>query len=143
MRIHTNTIDRADLTRALHIASAGGHGLVDFQDAPTRHGSRTHGSAWTVKLEGDGSVSRRRTNFGRPAYGEPAPYAATYDSWGWFLGHLFTVDPTMHAGPYRGADDFHAQTHGAYNVDAMLELQRREFEATSGMTYGQAERAGV
>lgn len=119
MRIHSNNITRTDLHRARVVASAGGHGIVDFQDAPTRHGSRSHSEAWNVKLEGDGSVQRRRTNFGRAAYGEQAPYAATYDAWGWFLGHLFTIDPTMYAGPYKGEADFHAQTRCKYVADVL------------------------
>jgi hypothetical protein len=137
MRIHSSIISRRDITRALAMASQGGHGVVSLLEEPTRHGSRSHGTAWEVRLQGDGSVQRHRTQHDRDAY------AASYDSWGWFLGHLFIIDPTMIAGPYKGEDSFHAQARGDYGIDVMLDLQRRDFEAEGGVTYAQAARAAV
>lgn len=42
------------------------------------------------------------------------PYGASFDEWGMFLAALFDHDTEAIAGPYRGRDDFHAQTGGVY-----------------------------
>jgi hypothetical protein len=93
VKIHSNTLTDADLYTAARQAGVG------FTDIEAR-GSRSRARAWDVILTGHSS---RRQNFG-------TDYAATWDEWGIFLGHLFTVDPEMTATYYSSADEFHWMT---------------------------------
>jgi hypothetical protein len=115
MRIHVSKeIGFNQLHAAARYASKGGHGNVSL-DNSALHGSRTHDHAHEIRLTGDGSVNRRRPNTGQ--YGaDPSEYAASYDSWGWFFGFLYAIDPTMSCYNYADADDFHAKTAGVYRV---------------------------
>jgi hypothetical protein len=101
MRIHTDTLQYVHLWDA---ARAAGVELVRHES----HNSRTHSRAFEVSLRGD---SRRRPNF----YNGDGSYAATWDQWGIFLGHLFRVDPDAVCGSakypvYNGADNFNERT---------------------------------
>lgn len=111
MRIHTDKIERAHLWAAGTAASTPEDGRVYLH--MTEHGSRSRARAFEVSLEGDGTKNRRRRN---PGTGDNRDkgYAATWDAWGRFLAHLYTVDPSMVAGPYKSENDFHAQTHGQF-----------------------------
>jgi len=122
MRIHVSAeITSHTLFKAAEVASNGGHGRVSI-DAISQHGSKSHAHAFEIRLTGDGSVNRRRINQGtRDAnrlYGEDVPYSATYDSWGWFLGYLYEIDPTMKCGIYYSDFvDFHDKTDNKYIAD--------------------------
>lgn len=116
MRIHTN--GNADTLReALRVAKEAGKvaGHVYFDKFNT-HRSNTHQSAYEVHLgadhKEDGS-KRRRPNSGG---GDPdfAPWAATYDEWGWFLAALYDRDDTAKTTYYADAQDFHAKTNDAF-----------------------------
>jgi hypothetical protein len=116
MRIHTDKITFADLYRAAVNVTAHRHATV-YVDGLTLHASRSRRAAWEVKLTGDGTHSRRR--------------AATWDQWGWFLAHLFDVDPEMIVGTpgrptYASADDFHARTDDKFRAgQSVAELASR------------------
>lgn len=111
MRIHSDTLTVENISTAVMGARAAGHGIVYLQTLE-RHGSRSRRQAWEVKLTGDGSHSRRRTNGGTryTDHGRDRDFAATWDSWGHFLATLFHHDPHMTCDYYKGADDFHAKT---------------------------------
>lgn len=107
MRIHTDHLTPADVRAAVRSASDR-TGAVVFIERESRHGSRSHRAAWEIQLSSDGTLSRRR-NMSNTAY------AATWDQWGWFLDHLFSVDPGMVVGSvgspiYAGREDFHRKT---------------------------------
>jgi len=101
MRIHTNTIELADVYRA---------------DVPARtqvnvtvHGSRTHARAFEVSLTGE-SRRNNQSNTGK---------AATWDQWGVFLSVLFDRDPEMVVGSvkrpvYADRYDFDRKTNGRF-----------------------------
>lgn len=110
MRIHTDTIGSADIYNATDTATREGGAPNGRTVRPSRfdlHKSLTRRHAYEILLTG---------NNPRRQMGNRDNFAATYDEWGWFLSHLFTVDPDAVAGPYNGADDFHEQTHGAYRL---------------------------
>lgn len=103
MRIHSRTVTEADIYKAARSASEFGHGRA-YVHHLSRHGSRSHGTAYDVALVGDGTVNRRRTQADRDEF------AATWDQWGVFLAELFLIDPDMKAGPYKGRESFNTQT---------------------------------
>lgn len=96
----------------------------------SRHGSRIRHNGIEVhltasaKLPGDG---RRQGNTGQ--YGSMSAaddgYAATYDEWGWLLGAVYALDPTMVVGTpstpvYADRGDFDHQTGLTYNPRRLL-----------------------
>lgn len=117
MRIHTNDtgtgldsfVDTLHAARAYASQSVEGVVFLDYQ----RHGSRSHALAFEIKLTGDGSKNKRRTNPGA-SRNRDTDYAASWSQWGHFLGYLYEIDPTMKAGPYKSAEDFHHQTFGQF-----------------------------
>lgn len=116
MRIHTNTITLLDLRDAVREASHIS-GAVVWLEREDEHGSRTHARAFDVILEGDGTANRRRRNFGTAQTYErwEVHYAASYEQWGYFLGYLYALDPTMKCTDhYKDAADFHAKTGGQF-----------------------------
>ena len=122
MRIHTDKIEHAHLRTARKAANTPEDGYVRLH--AMEHGSRSRARAFEVGLEGDGTRNKRRRNPGTRrdsdrAYDKERQYAATWDAWGRFLAHLYTVDPSMVAGPYKNADDFHDQTHGHFTNDGL------------------------
>ena len=103
MRIHTDTLTRQDIMSAARAARATW--------AITEHASRSHERAFEVKLRGESN----RPNF----YDGDGLYAATWDQWGVFFGHLYRQDPRMVTGSvkrpaYADADHFHACTFARF-----------------------------
>jgi len=107
MRIHGNITSR-DVYEASGKATVA-TGANVYVERCEEHGSRSRARAYDVKLSGDGTLSKRRTNAGT-RYAPQTEYAATWDQWGWFLAHLFSVDPTIKCWAYAGLDDFNART---------------------------------
>jgi hypothetical protein len=114
MRLHSSKITYFDVSEAVRRASTIGDGTV-FIEVFSEHGSRKRAKSFEVRLSGDGSFSKRRTNPGKtsPVWGMN-PYAATWCAWGVFLAHLFEVDPEMLAGEYQGVEDFNLKTKGMF-----------------------------
>lgn len=109
MRIHSDVLTSGAIYNATDAATraTGGNPAVRAV-RPTKlelHGSRKRQRAFEVLLTGSNS---------RGQNGDPRTPAATYDEWGWFLAHLFTVDPEMTCTYYASAEDFHAKTDGKY-----------------------------
>jgi hypothetical protein len=111
MRLHVcKEIGVGQILQAASFASrASGHGAV-IVSAVDEFGSRSHAHAWDVKLSGDGSAQRHKAN------GRRDDFAASYDSWGWFLSFLYEIDPTMKSA-YKDGYDFHARTFDAYGME--------------------------
>lgn len=106
MRIHTDKVLSGDLLDAARKAG------VTIETAGL-HNSRSRDYAWEIHLSGD---SRRRPN--RPH--APDEYAATWDQWGIFLGHLYSIDPNMICGTakrpvYADAGHFDYRTNWRFN----------------------------
>jgi hypothetical protein len=118
VRIHTDTLAYRDFFDAQDTVKRETGAPVFFHGETSlpRYRSRPRRQAYVVKLASDGTLTRRRVNYGTARYADrfDRPFSATWDQWGWFLAHLFTVDPDAIAGPYNGADDFHTQTRNAY-----------------------------
>lgn len=105
MKLHTDTLRYADLLEA---ASNAGSGVnVDG----TLKGSRSKDHAYDVSLTG---TSTRRPNSGRS--GASDDYAATWDEWGMFFAHLYSVDPGMTCWAYDSEDDFHFKTGARFHA---------------------------
>lgn len=101
MRIHTDSIKYSDLLDAAKVAR------VEVEI--TSHGSRKRDHAYNVNLTGE---SKRRPNRRH----ESDEFAATWDQWGVFIAHLFSVDSDAVFGSmYDGEDEFHYRT--AYRFD--------------------------
>lgn len=115
MRLHVaGDIDRSHIYRAVEFATReSGTGRVDIVKCE-RSGSRSHAHAFDVALEGDGSVQRHRPNSG--ASGAGGGYAAHWDAWGYFLGFLYDLDPTMKTGADRDRAAFDARTSNRFRV---------------------------
>jgi hypothetical protein len=115
MRIHTDILT-ADDVRACRPINTG----LGFDRLEPR-GSRSHRGAYDVHLAAvdnhgrDAWEKKRRPNTGI-GWESSYPYAATWGEWGLFLAALFELDPVAYAGPYRGRDDFHAQTRGVFRA---------------------------
>ena len=114
MRIHSDTLVRADLYAAL-AAIPGGDVGISCETPPSLHKSRSRDHAYSVALRGHGVRHTRRPNTNTGGSGE---YAATYDDWGFWLAELFSRDPNAIAGPYKGAADFERQTAVTRSVAA-------------------------
>ena len=119
MKIHSSVLTERDLYAA--VATCPGAWL----DRADQKGSRSRARAYDVALESDGTPDangkpRRRCRNQGKAWsqrdGQHPGFAASYDDWGYFLAHLFAVDAEAIAGPYKSAEDFHAQTADAYRV---------------------------
>jgi hypothetical protein len=110
MRLHSDKVTREDIRAALAQAGAyvPGHEIA-------QHGSRKRARAYDIKLRGS---SARRPNF----YDGSGDYAATWDQWGVFLGHLYRIDPDMIAGDqYTSAAHYNARTFGRFAAPGMPE----------------------
>ena len=70
-----------------------------------------------IRFSPCGSPVRRRPNGGQSGAG--SGYAATWDQWGVFLGHIYRVDPDAKSWAYRDADDFHTQTDWRFDEQGM------------------------
>ena len=111
MHIHTDKVELTHLWDARKAASTPEDGYVYLH--VTEHGSRSRARAFEVGLEGDGTKNRRRRNPGAGPNRDKG-YAATWEAWGRFLAHLYTVDPDMTTTYYKSAEDFHTKTHGQF-----------------------------
>lgn len=115
MKIHTDTETLIIVNRAFRAARAAGQiGPDVYTDKLIQAGSRTRRYAADVHLAsstgGPGTDHPRRPNSGGyGADGSRDLYAATYAEWGWFIAHVFAIDPDAVVGPYKGIDDFHRQ----------------------------------
>ena len=99
MRIHADHLNSGNLYTAARAAR------VDME--LTFHKSRSRGAAFNVTLSGE---SNRRPNRDHAS----DEFAATWDQWGVFLGHLFNIDENMFVLGYDGAEDFHYKTHNRF-----------------------------
>lgn len=116
MKLHSDTITD------LHLRSAVGYAEEMLPEYGTiwieennQTGSRRRKHALVFRLEGDGTLSKRKVNTGRRGGGDE--FAATYDQWGWTLAFLFDIDPLASVSTgvaYDGYDDYHRQTKGKY-----------------------------
>lgn len=102
MRTHTDTISSTDIYAATRAA-----GMTGVSVTFTSHGSRKRDHAFNVNLTG---TSSRPLNTGKYGADQSGDTAATWDEWGMFLAHLYSVDPNMDATYYADAADFHRQT---------------------------------
>jgi hypothetical protein len=110
MRLHSDVLTGSDITRIFHTAKAA-HMSPETYIEYTSHGSRSRQNAFEVRLGAYAKrAGERRSYKNSGGYGASEEYAATYDEWGHFIEALFTVDPDMIFGGYKGVDDYHAQT---------------------------------
>ena len=122
MRIHSDTLTYSQFFAAAEYVQQQTGAPVFFHGAETlpRHGSRSRRYGWAVKLASNGTLTRRRVNYGS-GNGDrfDRPFSATWDQWGWFLAYLFTADPALTIpGVYVDADAFHAATLDKFRTDA-------------------------
>jgi hypothetical protein len=103
MRIHSDTLSTRDLFHALDEVATHTGSAVDLLKAE-KYSSRKRARALEVQLSSDGRLTHCRTMSDRNAY------AATWDQWGWFIAHLYSVDRDAIVGPYADFQDFHRQT---------------------------------
>jgi hypothetical protein len=95
MRIHSDILTWADMYNAARKAGV----VIEDLD---RHASRSRATAFVFYLSGSSNyMSNNRDH-----------KAATWDEWGMFLAHLFSVDPQAHSGKnsYQSAEHFHWTT---------------------------------
>jgi hypothetical protein len=105
MRIHTNVMSKAEVASHLGVQNDVTIHVV------SEHGSRSHRIAYEVALRGQGKRHKRNPN----TRDDSLPgKAATYDDWGQYIANLYRMDVDAIVGPYKGRDDFHKQTKGAY-----------------------------
>lgn len=118
MRFHTNILTHTDLRYALRFAAdkVPGTDFLDYQ-RPALHGSRSRNHAFEIRLEGDGTATRRRVNPGRSGDYSDLPFAAGWDAWGWLISYLYVIDPLMRSYAYENADSFRERTNGAFRLD--------------------------
>lgn len=105
MRIHSdnlNTVTPPQLIRIMADRNVTIH-------VTGKHGSRKRRQAFEVALRGHGAQHRRAPQ-GRVTDDPSSEKAATYDDWGRFLAALYSIDPTMIAGPYTSVGDFNFRT---------------------------------
>ena len=123
MRIHSDTLTYSDFFAAAeHVEEQTGapvyfHG----EESLPRHGSRSRRYAYDVKLASDGTLTRRRVNYGSSRHADrfDRPYAATWQQWGHLLAFLFDRDPNMTIpGVYVDRDAFHATTRDEFRQTA-------------------------
>lgn len=94
MKVHSDNLTTADFYKAGAIAKVG---IVSLSPEGSR--SKTHG--YKVYLTGSAKHMSQHNYSIR---------AASWDEWGYFLAHLFSVDPDAVCGPYKGISDFDSQT---------------------------------
>lgn len=101
MKLHTDTL----APRHIHAATGPLPGVyADVEPEGSR--SRDHG--YVIHLTADQRKGRRRTNnTGHRGSGYESEYAATWDEWGLFFAHLFTIDANLICGEnYSGVDHY-------------------------------------
>jgi hypothetical protein len=119
MRIHTS-LEMAEIQRAASKARVGFTSI-------SQHGSRSHERAFEVILTGS---SRRRQNQGND-------YAATWDEWGIFLGHIFDLDPDAKCWAYKDATDFNFQTNRRFDYGEIPTDMHGDHKFEIGIPYRQ------
>lgn len=118
MKLHSNTLDTFDISRALQAGKNAGLIADDIyftQFNPA--GSRKRARGFEIQLgthdKSSGPTnSRYYKNSGNS--GADSVWAATYDEWGWFIAYLFASDPEAIFGPYLGLDSFNQQTKNKF-----------------------------
>lgn len=120
MKIHSDVIG---YTQTIRNAATEVPGVIVLK--LEQAGSRSRSFAFEVRLGSDGTPDQHgaarnhAVNGGTSQFAErgaDAARAASYADWGHFLGALFAQDADLIAGPYKGAEDFHAQTKGAFRL---------------------------
>ena len=113
MRVHSKIITLTDIyLRATE-------NLPGVYATATEHGSRSHGTAFEVSLEGNGYARNTGTRgAARDGYDE-APKGATWDEWGAFIAALYEIDPDAVWGSvkrpvYRNKDNFDFMTYDRF-----------------------------
>lgn len=117
MLIHTDVLTRRDFMEAL----PPGVSIDECEEL----GSRSRQRAFQVRLVvwdgGKGTSHPYRRNTGHHGAEdsdlEAMQWAATYDEWGVWLDELFTRDPEMIAGQYKGKGHYHELTERRYAFD--------------------------
>ena len=123
MKLHTDTLTYKDIYDACRKAGSG----VGVDS--TRKGSRSRDHAFDVSLTG---TSTRRPNSGQSGAGDD--YAATWDEWGMFFAHLYSVDPQMKCWAYDDADDFHFKTASRFHAltpDQQCKNHKWDYQGTA------------
>lgn len=122
MRLHTDTLTERDIRQAARFAG------VRFLRLEEK-GSKSRVRAFIVHLAGS---SPRRTQGNED-------YAATWDEWGMFFGHLFHLDPEMIArgmGRYDNAEHFHWSTVGRFKLMIPLLQHNHRWEYSGSAATG-------
>jgi hypothetical protein len=101
--MHFDNVKERDLREAFSEADLPHASLT----VKGEHSSRSHRTAFEVRLTGDGTQNRRRTQ-------DNEDFAATYDEWGAFISRLYDRDVTAKIGPYESRADFHQRTCNRY-----------------------------
>lgn len=105
MRIHSNTVNEADIRRVVDVLVGGNVRVHSL----TRHGSRSRHHALNLILSGS-------SKFGGQ-YGDLNYAAATWDEWGIVLNAIFELDPdAVVLGVYESAEHFHWVTGDRYRM---------------------------
>lgn len=114
MRFHTNSINAAEIHRALTDTGLHAEGVrVALCEV---HNSRSHRVGFEITLRaepGRDRNGRARRNPASGVYGFAQSFekAATYDEWGIFMARLFEMEPDAKwSGAYKDASDFHKKT---------------------------------
>jgi hypothetical protein len=101
--MHFDNVRERDLREAFQEADIP-HASLTIKG---EHSSRSHRTAFEVRLTGDGISNGRKTQDGQD-------YAATYDEWGEFISRLYDRDVTAKIGPYTSRADFQDRTGSRY-----------------------------
>lgn len=120
MRIHTDTLSYADMSRAAMFAR------VTFTTLE-KHGSKSRDHAFEVILSGE---SRRHQNGG-------SDMAATWDQWGVFLNDLFGMDDSVKCRTYEDVEAFDYMTKGRFEDGWPDDAHGDHTFRFSGTTYQQ------
>jgi len=107
MRIHSDVIVPLDILDAAKYATDNDVAGVVSVRPITKHGSRSHDASYEMALIGDGSVKRHRTM-------DKQDFSATWDSWGYALAYLYSIDPLMKTSADKTLNDFEVRTDGAF-----------------------------
>lgn len=125
MKLHTK-LEYVDVRNALGAAKLKDKVGYDVNFVILKKAtSKSHPNGWMITLGSteerptgtDNNHKRRFRNKGTgpDKRGDFAPYAATWDEWGWFMAEVYNRDPNAKIGSYRSEDDFHGQTMHKYD----------------------------
>jgi hypothetical protein len=115
MKLHSDKLTYRDFLDAAALARVN---IVDFEIL----GSRSRAKGFKFSLEGSSPYRRNFSNDGP---------AATWDEWGIFLAHLFSVDCQSHCGArgYRDEEHFHWCTGNRFRtLTPQLQHKRHKWE---------------